>query len=91
MDNMHSSVLTERVYELKKTQKRVEFMCHELEQIYSEGIESGLKRGLEQGEQKKAKELAIKLYKKGESLEAISELVEVPVSQLEEWLGLQVV
>ena len=48
-------------------------------------------KGIEIGEKKKAKELAIKLYKKGSSLETISELIEVPVSQLEEWLELQAV
>ena len=48
-------------------------------------------KGIKIGEKKKAKELAIKLYKKGSSLETISELIEVPVSQLEEWLELQAV
>ena len=34
------SILADRVHELKETQKGVEFMCHEMEQIYSEGIEN---------------------------------------------------
>lgn len=38
---MHSKILDDRVHELKETQKGVEFMCREMEQIYSEGIESG--------------------------------------------------
>ena len=33
--DMYSSILADRVYELKETQKGVEFMCHEMEQIYS--------------------------------------------------------
>ena len=49
---MHSPILAKRVYELKETQKGVELMCHEMEKIYSEGMESGEKRG----ELKKAKE-----------------------------------
>ena len=40
-EDMHSKILADRVYELKETQKGVEFMCREMEQIYSEGIESG--------------------------------------------------
>ena len=36
---------------MKETQKGVELMCHEMEQIYSEGMESG--------ELKKAKETAL--------------------------------
>ena len=39
--DMHSKILADRVHELKETQKGVEFMCREMEQIYSEGIESG--------------------------------------------------
>ena len=41
----------EKVHELKETQKGVELMCHEMEKIYSEGMESG--------ELKKAKETAL--------------------------------
>ena len=66
-------------------------MCNLGTAIENKGIEIGIEAGIEIGEKKKAKELAIKLYKKGSSLEAISELIEVPVSQLEEWLELQAV
>ena len=38
-DEMHSPVLAKRVYELKETQKGVELMCHEMEKIYSEGMD----------------------------------------------------
>ena len=38
---MHSPVLAKRVHELKDTQNGVELMCHEMEKIYSEGMESG--------------------------------------------------
>ena len=44
-DEMHSPILAKRMYELKETQKGVELMCHEMEKIYSEGMESGEKRG----------------------------------------------
>ena len=57
----------------------VQSMCNLGTAIENKGIETGI----EIGEKKKAKELAIKLYKKGSSLETISELIEVPVSQLE--------
>ena len=48
--DMHSKILADRVYELKETQKGVEFMCREMEQIYSEGIENGEKLGIAKGE-----------------------------------------
>ena len=38
---MHSSVLATRVHELKNMQKGATLMCHEMEKIYSEGMESG--------------------------------------------------
>ena len=50
--DMYSKVLAERVYELKETQKGVDFMCQELEQIYSEGMEIGEKRGERRGERR---------------------------------------
>ena len=68
-------------------ESEVQRMCNLGTAIENKGIETGI----EIGEKKKAKELAIKLYKKGSSLETISELIEVPVSQLEEWLELQAV
>ena len=37
---MHSPVLAKRVHELKDTQKGATLMCHEMEKIYSEGMEA---------------------------------------------------
>lgn len=54
---MHSPVVVKQVHELKDTQKGVELMCHEMEKIYSEGMESG--------ELKKAKETALSMAEKG--------------------------
>lgn len=42
-EKMYNSILADRVRELKHTQKGVERMCREVEQIYSEGIEIGEK------------------------------------------------
>ena len=80
--DMYSSVLADRVYELKETQKGVEFMCHELEQIYSEGIESGLK----QGERKKAKETARSLAEMGLPVEKIAKAVNYSVEEVRKWI-----
>lgn len=40
-------------------------MCREMEKIYSEGMESGEKRGIEKGELKKAKETALSMARRG--------------------------
>lgn len=37
------------LYELKETKMGVEFMCYEMEKIYSEGIENGIEKGIAKG------------------------------------------
>ena len=72
-DEMHSPILAKRVYELKETQKGVELMCHEMEKIYSEGMESGEKRG----ELKAKKETALSMAEEGMNIQKIARLVKV--------------
>ena len=48
-DDMYYDVLAERVRELKETPKGVAEMCKELEELYTEGIEIGEKRGEARG------------------------------------------
>ena len=81
-DAMHSPVLAKRVHELKDTQKGVELMCHEMEKIYSEGMESGEKRG----ELKKAKETALSLAEMGLSVEKIAKAVNHNVNEVQKWI-----
>lgn len=81
-DEMHSPVLAKRVHELKDTQKGVELMCHEMEKIYSEGMESGEKRG----ELKKAKETALSLAKMGLPVEKIAKAVNHNVNEVQKWI-----
>lgn len=40
-DEMNSEILAKKVRELKETQKGVEIMCKELEELYNDGIEIG--------------------------------------------------
>lgn len=54
---MHSPVLAKRVHELKNMQKGATLMCHEMEKIYSEGMESG--------ELKAKKETALSMAEEG--------------------------
>ena len=72
-DEMHSPILAKRMYELKETQKGVELMCHEMEKIYSEGMESGEKRG----ELKAKKETALSMAEEGMNIQKIARLVKV--------------
>ena len=71
-----------KVHELKDTQKGVELMCHEMEKIYSEGMESGEKRG----ELKKAKETALSLAEMGLPVEKIAKAVNHNVNEVQKWI-----
>ena len=81
-DKMHSPVLAKRVHELKDTQKGVELMCHEMEKIYSEGMESGEKRG----ELKAKKETALSLAEMGLPVEKIAKAVNHNVNEVQKWI-----
>ena len=81
-DEMHSQILAKRVYELKETQKGVELMCHEMEKIYSEGMESGEKRG----ELKAKKETALSMAEEGMNIQKIARLVKVSEKDVQKWI-----
>ena len=75
---MHSPVVVKQVHELKDTQKGVELMCHEMEKIYSEGMESG--------ELKAKKETALSLAEMGLSVEKIAKAVNHNVNEVQKWI-----
>ena len=81
-DEMHSPILAKRMYELKETQKGVELMCHEMEKIYSERIESGEKRG----ELKAKKETALSMAEEGMNIQKIARLVNVSEKDVQKWI-----
>ena len=84
---MHSSVLAKMVHELNETQKGSPLMCHEMEKIYSEGMESGEKRGIEKGELKKAKETALSMAEEGMDVKMIARLVKVNEKEVQKWIN----
>ena len=76
--DMYSRILADRVYELKETQKGVEFMCQEMEQIYYEGEKSG--------ELKARKETAMLLVEDGMDISRIARLMKVTEQDIHEWI-----
>ena len=80
---MHSPVLAKRVHELKDTQKGATLMCHEMEKIYSEGME---KRGIEKGELKEKKETALSMAEEGMDVKKIARLVKVSEDDIQKWI-----
>ena len=79
---MHSPILAKRVHELKETQKGVELMCHEMEKIYSEGMESGEKRG----ELKAKKETILSLAEMGIPVNQIAKAVNLSEKDVQKWI-----
>ena len=85
-DEMHSLILAKRVHELKNTQKGVELMCHEMEKIYSERMENGEKRGIENGELKAKKETVLSMAEEGMDVKTIARLVKVSEKDVQRWI-----
>ena len=61
-------------------------MGHEMEKIYSEGMESGEKRGIEKGELKKAKETALSMAEEGMDIKMIARLVKISEDDIRKWI-----
>ena len=61
-------------------------MCNEIEEIYSEGIERGEKRGIEKGELKKAKDTAMSMAADGMKVDKIVYYLKVNTKTVQEWL-----
>ena len=78
---MNSEILASRVYELKETEKGVEEMCRDMEEIYNEGEQNGFERGAE----KKAKEIVLSMAEEGMELETIAKLVKISVAKVRNW------
>ena len=71
---------------MKETQKGIELMCHEMEKIYSEGMESGEKRGIEKGELKAKRETALSMAEEGMDVKQIVRLVKVTEKEVQKWI-----
>ena len=88
--DMQSGVLAERVRELKETEKGVEQMCREMEEIRHEGVEEGRLEGIETGisvgRLAEKKETAIRLAKDGMSVAKIAQILKVDIQTAQEWI-----
>ena len=81
--DMQDGVLAKRIFELKESEKGVEYMCKEMEEIRSVGIAVGR----EEGRMEEKIETANNLYKMGMPLEQIAQAVQVSVQMIQEWLS----
>ena len=76
--DMYNPVLSSRVYELKETQKGVEEMCKDMEEIYGEGERAGI--------EKTKKEMVLSLVEMGLPIEQIAKAAKSTVEVVQSWI-----
>ena len=84
--DMYSSVLAERVRQLKETEKGVTEMCQAMEELYKEGVEDGFSEGVEFGKENKTKEIVLSLASMCMSVEDIAKAVKMNIEIVQEWI-----
>ena len=84
--DMYSPILSSRVHELKETEKGVEEMCKDMEEIYGEGMESGRLIGFEEGELNAKKEMVFSLAEMGLPIEQIAKAAKSTVEVVQTWI-----
>ena len=80
--NEKISRLTELGLDVDLVKEEMVHMCNLSERILERGVEQGIEQGIEQGQFK----LVMKMYKKGTSVQQISELTDIQQEQIEEWI-----
>ncbi len=89
--DMYSPILAQRVRELKETQKGVEIMCREMDNIFKEGVTigeiRGEKIGFDRGKLSAQKENAIAFSRFGLTVEQIAQAMKVSVEDVRKWIS----
>ncbi|MGI6006456.1 MAG: hypothetical protein ACOX8E_03065, partial [Ruminococcus sp.] len=90
-DDVYSTVLAERIRELKETEEGVRMMCEAMDKIYREGLETGEKRGLKIGEkrgiEKTKKEMARAFADMGMPAEQIALGLKENSAVVQQWIS----
>ena len=88
---MYSGILAAHIRALKETQEVVDFMCSEMDKIYSEGILAGEKQGIEIGEKQgtlRAKcKMAASLASMGIPVEQIAQAADENINLVKQWIS----
>ena len=62
-------------------------MCHEMDQIYQEGMKAGEERGVALGKLEEKKQTVLSLAEMQMSVETIAKAVRVSTQLVQEWLS----
>ena len=90
-NEFHSDILGQRVRELKETQEGVKDMCQALQELIdynsSDWFKEGERKGIARGKAEGMMTMAQNLYRKGNDIDFIASVAEVPTSVVQEWVG----
>ena len=86
-DKMHFELLAEKTRYLKENPKGVSEMCKVMEDLRNESYAEGRVEGRVEGREQQAKDTAIRMNKKGRSVEEIADCIDFDVEIVKKWLS----
>ena len=86
-DKMHFELLAEKTRYLKENPKGVSEMCKVMEDLRNESYAEGRVEGRVEGSKQQAKDTAIRMNKKGRSVEEIADCIDFDVEIVKKWLS----
>lgn len=85
-DEMHFELLAEKTRYLKENPKGVSEMCKVMEDLRNESYAEGQAEGRAEGREQQAKDTAIRMNKKGRSVEEIADCIDFDAEIVRKWL-----
>ena len=86
-EEMNFDLMAERTRYLKENPKGVGSMCKAMEELRVESYAEGKAEGVEIGKMEQAKKTALKLSRKGNSVEEIADLLGYDVDTVSSWIA----
>ena len=86
-EDMNFDLMAERTRYLKENPKGVGSMCKAMEELRVESFAEGKAEGVEIGKMEQAKKTALKLSRKGNSVEEIADLLGYDVDTVSSWIA----
>ena len=87
VSEMKSQVLADKVRELKETEKGIEHMCREMEEIRAEGLAEGRAEGREEGRLEEKREISKGLFNDGMPVAKIAVLLKIDQETVQDWIS----
>ena len=89
--DMHEGILAERVHYLKETERGVEQMCKEMDELCSMAFEDGKVKGKEAGRREEKMKVVKNMNNLKMSIEQIAQVADVDIKTVREWIAEEIV